>query len=102
LLRLMRVKRASRRQVFLKLLLPNSVPWIFAALRVSISFAIIGAIVGELMSSRAGIGYMIDQAAGNFDSAGIMMPLLVLMLVAFAMDRAFLMMSNRLLRWRGE
>lgn len=100
LLNVMRVMRASRMQTFLKVLLPNCVPWIFSGLRVSISFAIIGAIVGELISSRAGIGYMIDTAAGNFDVTGMLMPLIVLMVVSFALDRLVLVASRRFMRWR--
>jgi len=97
---LMRKMGATRWQTFQKLLLPNCIPWIFSALRVSISFAIIGAIVGEFISSRAGIGFMIDTASGAFDTTGIMVPLFVLMIVAFGMDRILVHVSNRLLRWR--
>ncbi len=96
----MRVMGATRGQTFLKLLLPNCVPWIFSALRVSISFAIIGAIVGEFISARAGIGYMISSAAGAFDTTGMLMPLFVLMMLAFLLDRLFLKVSAILLRWR--
>ncbi len=102
LVNMMRVVHARRDQVFFKVLLPNCVPWIFSALRVSISFAIIGAIVGEFISARAGIGYMIDTAAGGFDTTGMIMPLFVLMILAFALDRVFVAFSNRLLRWRED
>lgn len=96
----MQIWRASRWQIFVKVLLPNCIPWIFAGVRVSISLAIVGAIVGEFISARAGIGYMIDEAAGGFDSTGMLMPLLVLMVIAFVLDRVVLVFSRRLLRWR--
>lgn len=102
LVNLMRTVGASRMQVFFKLLLPNCIPWIFSALRVSISFAMIGAIVGEFISARAGIGYMIDTAAGAYDVTAMLMPLIVLMLVTFTFDRLFVLLRNRLLRWRVE
>jgi len=96
----MRVFRANRLQIFSKVLLPNCVPWIFSAIRVSISLAIVGAIVGEFISARAGIGYMIDHAAGGFDTTGMLMPLFVLMIIAFALDRLVLLLSFPLMRWR--
>ena len=102
LVNVMRVMGATRRQMFLKLMLPNCIPWIFSALRVSISLAIIGAIVGEFISARAGIGYLIDSAAGNFDTTGMIMPLFVLMILAFLLDRLFVAVSSRLLRWRSK
>jgi NitT/TauT family transport system permease protein len=96
----LRIFRANRKQMFLKVLLPNCVPWIFSGIRVSITLSIIGAIVGEFISARAGIGYMIDVAAGGFDVTGMLMPLFVLMFLAFGFDRLVLFMANRLLRWR--
>jgi NitT/TauT family transport system permease protein len=100
LMSLMRVMGATRTQLFRKLILPTCVPWIFSAFRISISFAIVGAIVGELISARSGVGYMLDTAAGNFDTTGMLMPLFVLMIVAFAFDRLIVRLSARLLRWR--
>lgn len=97
---LMKVLRASRWQLFKKVLLPNCVPWLFSGLRISLSFAIIGAIVGEFISARAGIGYLMDEAAGGFDTTGMLMPLLVLMLVSFALDRVILAISVHFLHWR--
>jgi NitT/TauT family transport system permease protein len=97
---LLKVLGATRAQLFVKLVLPTCIPWIFSALRISIAFAIIGAIVGEFISSRSGIGYMIDTAAGGFDTTGMMMPLFVLMVLAFGLDRLIVWISNRLLRWR--
>ena len=99
-LNLMKVMRASRWQLFKKVLLPNCIPWLFSGLRVSLSFAIIGAIVGEFISARAGIGYLMDEAAGGFDTTGMLMPLLVLMLVSFALDRVILAISGHFLSWR--
>lgn len=100
LFNMLRIAGARRDQIFRKLLLPNCVPWIFSALRVSISFAIIGAIVGEFISARAGIGYLIDSAAGAFDTTAMIMPLIVLMVLAYSLDRLFVMTSDRLLHWR--
>lgn len=97
---LMKVMRANRWQLFRKVLLPNCIPWLFSGLRVSLSFAIIGAIVGEFISARAGIGFMMDEAAGGFDTTGMLMPLVVLMLVSFALDRLILAFSKRFLSWR--
>ncbi|MDB6000356.1 MAG: transporter permease, partial [Rhizobacter sp.] len=96
----LRTLGASRWQLFTRLLLPNCLPWIFSALRVAIAFAIIGAIVGEFISAKAGIGYMIDVASGSFDTTGMLVPLLTLMVLAFALDRLILVVSNKLLRWR--
>jgi NitT/TauT family transport system permease protein len=66
---LMRVLSASRREVFFKLRLYNSLPYLFSALKISASTCVIGAIVGEWIGSTYGIGALIIQAMYNFDSA---------------------------------
>ncbi len=65
---LMRVLAASDREVFFKLRLPNSLPFLFASLRIATSTAVIGAIVGEWIGSTAGLGALIIQATYNFDT----------------------------------
>jgi NitT/TauT family transport system permease protein len=66
---LMRVLSASKREVFLKLRLYNSLPYLFSALRISASSSVVGAIVGEWIGSNYGIGALIIQATYAFDSA---------------------------------
>ena len=66
---LMRVLSASQREIFFKLRLPNSLPYLFSALKIAASTAVIGAIVGEWIGSTVGIGALIIQATYAFDSA---------------------------------
>jgi NitT/TauT family transport system permease protein len=66
---LMHVLSATRSEVFWKLRMHASLPFLFSALRISASTAVIGAIVGEWIGSQIGIGALIVQATYNFDSA---------------------------------
>jgi len=66
---LMRVLSASQREIFVKLRIQNSLPYLFSALKIAASTAVIGAIVGEWIGSTVGIGALIIQATYNFDSA---------------------------------
>jgi NitT/TauT family transport system permease protein len=68
-LELMRVLSASNREIFFKLRVQNSLPYLFSALKIAASTAVIGAIVGEWIGSTVGIGALIIQATYNFDSA---------------------------------
>lgn len=67
-LELMHVLSASPREVFIKVRLKNSLPYLFSALKIAASTAVIGAIVGEWIGSTLGIGALIIQATYNFDS----------------------------------
>lgn len=66
---LMRVLSASKTEVFFKLRLYNSLPYLFSALKISASTSVIGAIVAEWIGSTTGIGALIIQATYAFDSA---------------------------------
>jgi NitT/TauT family transport system permease protein len=68
-LELMRVLSAREREIFFKLRVPNALPYLFSALKIAASTAVIGAIVGEWIGSNSGIGALIIQATYNFDSA---------------------------------
>ena len=65
----MRVLSASKTEIFFKLRLFNALPYIFSALRIAASLAVIGAVVGEWVGANVGVGAMIIQATFNFDSA---------------------------------
>ena len=73
---------------FFKIQLPNALPSIFAGLRISITFAVVGAVVGEFVGGQGGLGYLLLTANGNMDTpllfAGIV-ALTVLGLVFFAL-----------------
>jgi NitT/TauT family transport system permease protein len=66
---LMRVLSASKTEVFFKLRLYSALPYLFSALRIAASLAVIGAVVGEWIGATRGIGALIIQATYNFDSA---------------------------------
>ncbi len=73
---------------FFKIQLPNALPSIFAGFRISITFAVVGAVVGEFVGGQAGLGYLLLTANGNMDTpllfAGIV-ALTILGLVFFAL-----------------
>lgn len=66
---LMRVLSASKTEIFFKLRLQNSLPYLFSALKIAASTAVIGAIVGEWIGSTVGVGALIIQSMYAFDSA---------------------------------
>jgi NitT/TauT family transport system permease protein len=68
-LELMHVLSARPREIFFKLRMQNSLPYLFSALKIAASTAVIGAIVGEWIGSNIGIGALIIQATYNFDAA---------------------------------
>jgi NitT/TauT family transport system permease protein len=95
-----RILGASPWQVTSTVVIPSAMSWIFASLHVSFGFAIVGAVVGELLGARYGVGQMIAVAQGNFDAAGVFAGMVVLIAVALAAEWAMTVMEARLARWR--
>jgi len=95
-----RVMGASERQIFAKVSLPAASPWIVAALKVGLPFALIGAIIGEFMAASRGLGYMIQLNTNQFDTTGAVTGILVLMLAVMLVNGLLNRLERYVLRWR--
>ncbi len=91
---------ASKWQITRAVILPSAMSWIFASLHVSFGFAIIGAIVGEFVGSREGIGLLIQVASGSFDAAGIFAAIVLIVAIALIAQYVMTAVENKLLKWR--
>ncbi|BAS26188.1 ABC transporter permease [Limnochorda pilosa] len=95
-----RMLKASERQLLRHVFLPSAMSWILSSLHTSVGFAIVGAVIGEYLASARGIGYVIAQAEGVFDSTGIFAGMTVLAVVVLGIDFAIHALERRLLRWQ--
>jgi NitT/TauT family transport system permease protein len=91
---------ASRRQVTTAVVIPSALSWILASLHVSFGFALVGAVVGEFLGSRQGIGLLISTAQGAFNASGVFAAMIVLAVVALGADFLLTSLEKRLLKWR--
>ena len=91
---------ARPRDVFLKVLIPAAVPFIVAGLRLGVSRGIIGVVVGELLGSTAGIGYMLYTAGQTFDTAALFVGVVVIACFGMGSDLALKWLEGRLAPWR--
>lgn len=95
-----RLMRASRMQVVAKVILPSALSWLFAGLRVSVPYALIGAVLGEMIASNRGLGYLVQYSGAQFDTAGVFAVLIVIALLAMALNFLVDIVQNRMERWR--
>lgn len=82
LLRTIRLMGATRNQERALVTIPGALPAILLGLKLAIPEALVGAIVGELIVSNKGIGYLIEYSASQLDSAGVFAGLFILMILA--------------------
>ena len=95
-----RILGASPRQLSLHVILPSALSWIIASLHTSFGFALVGAIVGEYLGARKGIGLMIATAQGTFNANGVYAAMLILAVVAIVAEALVTRLENVLIRWR--
>ena len=81
LIDLVRTLRATKWQVFTKIQLPGSLPYIFSGMKVAVVLAVAGAIVGEFIASEEGLGYLMTQRQVELDTAAMFMAVLLITLV---------------------
>jgi NitT/TauT family transport system permease protein len=97
---LMRVLSASRTEIYFKLRLYNSLPYLFSALKIAASTSVIGAVVGEWIGSTKGIGALIIQATYNFDSALLYSAVIMSSVFSGAFFLVITMIEKLVVKWQ--
>jgi NitT/TauT family transport system permease protein len=95
-----RMLGASERQLVRHVLIPSALTWIFSSLQTSLGFAMVGAVVGEYLGAARGLGYVISQAEGTFDTTGVFAGMTVLSAVVVIVSAAVTRLERWLLRWK--
>lgn len=99
---LMRVLSASKTEVFFKLRLFSSLPYLFSALRIAATMSVIGAVVGEWIGATKGIGALIIQATYNFDSALLYSAIVMSAFLSGAFFLVIALLERWIVRWQPE
>jgi NitT/TauT family transport system permease protein len=97
-----RMLGASHAQLVHHVLVPSALTWIFSSLHISIGMAIVAVVVGEYLGASRGIGYLIAQAEGVFDTTGVFAGMAVLAAGVLLVGGVVSALERRLLRWKPE
>lgn len=98
---LMRSLQATPWQTFTRLEVPAAMPVLLAGLKVGATLSVIGAVVGEFAGADAGLGFMINLADGQYDTARVFVGVLALIVMALALYGAVAWLERHTLRWRN-
>jgi NitT/TauT family transport system permease protein len=94
--------RARRPQIFRLLVVPASMTDIFAGLKLTVGFALVGAIVGEFMSSTNGLGHEIFKAGSLYAISAVFAELVVTVILALVLSSVVTRVERLLLPWRHD
>jgi NitT/TauT family transport system permease protein len=95
---------ASKRQIFVKIGIPRSLPYFFASLKVAVTLAFVGAVIAETVAANRGIGYLMLSASARFEVPLVFAGLVVVAAMGIALFAAFAVFERRLTGWayRGQ
>jgi len=95
-----RVLGASQLQIIRHVTVPSALTWIIASLHSAFGFAIVGALVGEVLGAQSGLGLVIKTAQNNFDPNGVFATMLVISVIVLGAEWLIGKLEHRLLSWR--
>jgi NitT/TauT family transport system permease protein len=100
LIDLYRLMQASHFVILRKVRLPNAVPYILNGLKIALPLAIIGAVIGEFVAARQGVGYQIMMAYSNFKTEFVFAAVILVSLASVALFQLLLWIEDRIMAWR--
>jgi len=96
---LMRSLKSTRWQHITKLEIPAALPVILGGLRIGATLAVIGAVVGEFVGADRGLGFLINVARGQYDTAMVFVSVMTLVVLAMFLYGSVTFLESRLLSW---
>ncbi|MCH5583397.1 ABC transporter permease [Shimazuella sp. AN120528] len=96
-----RLLGANKRQLAVHVIIPSALTWILSSLHSSFGFALVGAVVGEFIGATKGLGFLISQAQGAFDTTGVFAAMVLLSITALIADWAVGRLEKRFIAWRN-
>ncbi len=93
---------ASKKDIFMKLKFPASLPYFFSALKMAVPLSVVGAAVSEWLGAQAGLGYFSKRMMTQMDGAGVFAPIVILSLAALILVEIINILENKIVKWRNE
>lgn len=88
----------GRKDVLLKVMLPGSLPLIISNMKVNIGLCLVGVIIGEFLSARAGLGYLITYGSQVFAMTMVVTAIVVLLLMSVVLYQAIAVIEKHFIR----
>ena len=99
---LLRSFGAGKKEIFVKVKIPASLPYFFSAIKMAIPLSIIGAAIGEWLGADAGLGYFSRRMMTQLDGAGVFAPIVLLSVVAMVAVALVSWLEKKVITWRGD
>lgn len=99
---LLRSMQATRWQTFIKLEVPAAMPVLISGLKISATLAVIGAVVGEFVSAKVGLGFLVNLARSQYDTPLVVVAVITLTVIARTLYGLVALLERRALAWKAR
>lgn len=99
LVSILRLMGANEKHVLRKVIFPSAIVWVFTGLRLSVPYAMIGAIVGEMIAANRGLGYLLSHSSAQFNTAGVFAALVAVIALLALLNSAVSWLSTMAMPW---
>lgn len=96
-----RLMGAKRRDIMLKVIIPSTTGYVLTGLHMAIPYALVGAVVGEVISVNRGLGYLLNNSASEFSSSGVFAALFMITVIAGLLNAIVDVIDRRTSRWKA-
>jgi NitT/TauT family transport system permease protein len=101
LVNVLRIMDAPRWEIHRRVTLPSIATWIIAGLRVSVPYAFVAAVVGEMVAAREGLGMLIQRANSQFNPSAMFAAIAVVVVLSLALNLGVTFVERSVLRWKA-
>tara|TARA_B100000745_G_C20125863_1_gene385620 strand:- start:622 stop:1431 length:810 start_codon:yes stop_codon:yes gene_type:complete len=98
-MRMLRTLGASRWQIFVKLQIPYSIPFLFSGMRVAVTLSVIGAVIGEWVGSSSGLGYLMIRSAPQFLTERVFASIVILSMIGIFLFSVIVVIERLYMPW---
>ncbi|MBN9889291.1 ABC transporter permease [Salipiger abyssi] len=99
LVNILKLMGANERHVLRKVVVPSAIVWVFTGLRLSVPYAMIGAIVGEMIAANRGLGYLLSHSSAQFNTAGVFAALVAIITLSVLMNTGVGVLAKYAMPW---
>ncbi|HEY4386233.1 MAG TPA: ABC transporter permease [Ktedonobacteraceae bacterium] len=96
-----RLMGGKPRDIMFKVIIPSASGYMLVGLHIAIPYALIGAVIAELVASNRGLGYLIDASAAEYNTSGVFVALLVLTLIAGILNAIVGFIDRKTSQWKA-
>jgi ABC-type nitrate/sulfonate/bicarbonate transport system permease component len=99
LINIMNVMGANKLQIFLKVKLPSTLPSFFAGLKIAATYSIMGAIIGEWLGARSGLGIFMTRTMSSFKTSDLFASILIVVILSVGLFKIIELIGKRVMPW---